>query len=93
MSNPKISKVKLKNKRITLGLTGGIAIYKSASLLRRLVADEGADVTVVMTAAAQRFMTPLIFETFSGKPVVTERPDSPAGRAFTALSEELLARL
>lgn len=62
----------MKNKRITLGLTGGIAIYKSASLLRRLVADEGADVTVVMTAAAQRFMTPLIFETFSGKPVVTE---------------------
>jgi len=62
----------LKTKRITLGLTGGIAIYKSASLLRRLVRDDGIDVTVIMTAAAQKFMTPLIFETFSGKPVVTE---------------------
>jgi len=62
----------LKTKRITLGLTGGIAIYKSASLLRRLVSDDGIDVTVIMTAAAQKFMTPLIFETFSGKPVVTE---------------------
>jgi len=62
----------LKNKRITLGLTGGIAIYKSASLLRRLVNDNGADVTVIMTAAAQKFMSPLIFETFSGKPVITE---------------------
>ena len=62
----------MKNKRITLGLTGGIAIYKSASLLRRLVSDYTADVTVIMTAAAQKFMSPLIFETFSGKPVVTE---------------------
>lgn len=55
-----------------LGLTGGIAIYKSASLLRRLVNDESADVTVVMTQSAQKFMTPLIFETFSGKPVLTD---------------------
>ncbi len=54
-----------------LGLTGGIAIYKSANLLRRLVKDEGADVTVVMTDSAQQFMTPLIFETFSDKPVLT----------------------
>jgi len=61
-----------KNKRITLGLTGGIAIYKSAGLLRRLVNDLGLDVSVIMTAAAQKFMTPLIFENFSGKAVVTE---------------------
>ncbi len=65
-------KVKLKNKRILLGLTGGIAIYKSASLLRRLVHDEGAEVRVVMTKSAQQFMTPLIFETFTGKPVLTD---------------------
>jgi len=64
--------VKLKNKRILLGLTGGIAIYKSASLLRRLVHDEGAEVRVVMTKSAQQFMTPLIFETFTGKPVLTD---------------------
>jgi len=61
-----------KNKKIVLGLTGGIAVYKSASLLRRLVNDEGADVTVVMTKSAQQFMSPLIFETFSGKPVLTD---------------------
>jgi len=62
----------LKNKKITLGLTGGIAIYKSAALLRRLVNDNGAEVVVIMTEAARKFMTPLIFETFSGQPVVTE---------------------
>ena len=62
----------LKNKKILLGLTGGIAIYKSASLLRRLVHDEGVDVRVVMTKSAQQFMTPLIFETFSKKPVLTD---------------------
>jgi len=61
-----------RNKKIILGLTGGIAIYKSVSLLRRLVNDEGADVTVVMTKSAQQFMSPLIFETFSGKPVLTD---------------------
>ncbi|MFA4838085.1 MAG: bifunctional phosphopantothenoylcysteine decarboxylase/phosphopantothenate--cysteine ligase CoaBC [Candidatus Neomarinimicrobiota bacterium] len=64
-----------RNKKIVLGLTGGIAIYKSASLLRRLVNDEGADVTVVMTKSAQQFMSPLIFETFSGKPVLTDMFD------------------
>lgn len=68
----KISQVIFRNKKITLGLTGGIAIYKSASLLRRLVNDGGADVTVIMTESAQKFMSPLIFETFSGNPVITE---------------------
>jgi phosphopantothenoylcysteine decarboxylase / phosphopantothenate---cysteine ligase len=62
----------LKGKKIILGLTGGIAIYKSANLLRRLTVDYEADVQVVMTRHAKAFMTPLIFETFSGKPVLTE---------------------
>ncbi|MBL7135344.1 MAG: bifunctional phosphopantothenoylcysteine decarboxylase/phosphopantothenate--cysteine ligase CoaBC [Candidatus Marinimicrobia bacterium] len=62
----------LQSKQILLGLTGGIAIYKSASLLRRLVHDEGVDARVVMTKSAQQFMTPLIFETFSKKPVLTD---------------------
>ncbi len=62
----------LKNKKILLGLTGGIAIYKSASLLRHLVHDEGVEIRVVMTKSAQQFMTPLIFETFSKKPVLTD---------------------
>ena len=60
-----------KDKNIVLGVTGGIAIYKSASLLRELVNENGADVQVIMSDSALKFMTPLIFETFSGKPVWT----------------------
>ncbi|MCH8287825.1 MAG: bifunctional phosphopantothenoylcysteine decarboxylase/phosphopantothenate--cysteine ligase CoaBC [Candidatus Marinimicrobia bacterium] len=63
--------MKLAGRNIILGVTGGIAIYKSASLLRKLRVEEGADVQVIMTASALKFMTPLIFETFSGKPVWT----------------------
>ena len=62
----------LRGKKILLGLSGGIAIYKSATLLRRLTRDLDCDVTVVMTKNAQEFMTPLIFETFSGKEVITD---------------------
>ena len=69
----------LKGKSIVLGLTGGIAIYKSATLLRRLTRDIGCDVTVVMTKSAQEFMTPLIFETFSAKEVITDMFESKSG--------------
>jgi len=62
-----------------LGLSGGIAIYKSASLLRRLTRDYSCDLTVVMTRSAQAFMTPLIFETFSGKEVISEMFESRSG--------------
>ena len=62
----------LRGKKIVLGLTGGIAIYKSATLLRRLTRDLECDVTVVMTENAQEFMTPLIFETFSANEVITD---------------------
>jgi len=62
----------LLGKKIILGLTGGIAIYKSAYLLRRLCSDYGADVQVVMTKSALEFMSPVIFETFSGKKVISE---------------------
>ena len=48
----------LVNKHILLGVTGGIAAYKSADLVRRLQ-DAGAEVRVVMTAAAQEIITPL----------------------------------
>ena len=60
-----------KDQKIVLGVTGGIAIYKSASLLRELVNEHGAQVQVIMSDSALKFMTPLIFETFSGKPVWT----------------------
>lgn len=53
---------------ILLGITGGIAAYKSVYLLR-LLKSEGADVRVVMTEAAQQFVTPLTFEALSENPV------------------------
>jgi phosphopantothenoylcysteine decarboxylase / phosphopantothenate---cysteine ligase len=58
----------LVNKRVLLGVTGGIAAYKSADLVRRLK-ERGADVQVVMTAGAQQFVTPLTFQAVSGREV------------------------
>jgi phosphopantothenoylcysteine decarboxylase/phosphopantothenate--cysteine ligase len=57
--------------RITLGVTGGIAAYKSAELVRRLQ-DEGHAVQVVMTRAAREFVTPLTFAALSGQRVITD---------------------
>jgi phosphopantothenoylcysteine decarboxylase/phosphopantothenate--cysteine ligase len=68
----KILQVRFQNKYILLGITGSIAVYKSAYLLRLLTKQEGADVTVAMTKSAQKFMSPIIFETFSKKPVITD---------------------
>ncbi len=53
--------------RILLGITGGIAAYKSADLTRRLI-EAGAEVQVVMTAAATAFVAPLTFQALSGRP-------------------------
>lgn len=57
-------------RRVIVGITGGIACYKMAHVVSRLVQD-GAEVTVVMTAAAARFVTPLTFQALSGRPVYT----------------------
>ena len=57
--------------RITLGVTGGVAAYKSAELVRRLQ-DEGHTVQVVMTRAAREFITPLTFAALSGQKVITD---------------------
>ncbi|MBT4160426.1 MAG: bifunctional phosphopantothenoylcysteine decarboxylase/phosphopantothenate--cysteine ligase CoaBC [Gammaproteobacteria bacterium] len=59
---------RLTNKRILLGVTGGIAAYKSAELIRRLQ-DEGADVRVVMTKGSKEFITPLTLQALSGHAV------------------------
>ena len=67
----------LTNKHILLGVTGGIAAYKSADLVRRLQ-DAGACVQVVMTSAAQQFITPLTMQALSGHPVHTELLDPTA---------------
>jgi len=58
----------LKGKRILLGITGGIAAYKAAELVRLLVRAD-ADVRVAMTDAATRFVTPVTFQALSGQPV------------------------
>lgn len=71
----------LADRRILLAVTGGIACYKSASLCSRLV-KAGADVRVIMTEAATRFVAPLTFQSLSGHPALTsiwqsdDRPDS-----------------
>jgi phosphopantothenoylcysteine synthetase/decarboxylase len=62
---------RLAGKRIVLGVTGSIAAYKAADLTSRLV-KLGAEVTPVMTAAAQRFITPLTLQTLARQPVATD---------------------
>ena len=61
----------LKGKRILLGMTGGIAAYKAAELVR-LLKKEGADVRVAMTEAASRFITPVTMQALSGQAVWTD---------------------
>ena len=54
-----------KNKNIVIGVTGGIAAYKSAEIIR-LFKKEGAEVRIVMTESAKEFITPLTLQTVSG---------------------------
>ena len=61
----------LASKHIVLGVTGGIAAYKSVTLLR-LLTKAGAEVQVVMTPSAKQFVTPVTFSSLSQKPVVSE---------------------
>jgi phosphopantothenoylcysteine decarboxylase/phosphopantothenate--cysteine ligase len=67
----------LSNKRILLGITGGIAAYKSAELAR-LFSKAGADVRVVMTPAAVEFITPLTLQALTGNKVHTQLLDADA---------------
>lgn len=61
----------LTGKRVALGVTGSIAAYKAVNLLRSLT-RQGAAVSVVMTRAATKFVTPMTFEVLSGRPVTTD---------------------
>jgi len=72
----------LTGKKILLGVTGGIAAYKSAELVR-LLKKAGADVVVVMTDAATRFVTPLTFQALSGNPVAVDAWDPEKGGGMT----------
>jgi phosphopantothenoylcysteine decarboxylase/phosphopantothenate--cysteine ligase len=67
--------------RILLGVTGGIAAYKSPDLVRRLI-ERGAEVQVVMTSAAQRFVSPMTFQAVSGRPTRSDLWDSAAEAAM-----------
>ncbi|HEY5020285.1 MAG TPA: bifunctional phosphopantothenoylcysteine decarboxylase/phosphopantothenate--cysteine ligase CoaBC [Steroidobacteraceae bacterium] len=71
----------MKGKRILLGVTGGIAAYKSADLVRRL-RERGAQVQVVMTDAARQFITTTTFQALSGRTVRTDLWDSAAEAAM-----------
>ena len=65
------------NRNILLGVTGGIAAYKSAELVRQL-RERGANVRVIMTRGAMEFITPLTLQALSGNPVHTELLDEEA---------------
>jgi phosphopantothenoylcysteine decarboxylase/phosphopantothenate--cysteine ligase len=65
----------LLNKKIVLGISGGIAAYKTPELARLLM-QEGASVQVVMTQAAQQFVTPVTMQALTGNPVFTSQWDS-----------------
>ncbi len=71
----------LTGKRIVLGVSGGIAAYKTPELVRRL-RDRGADVRVVMTEAAKAFITPLSLQAVSGYPVADDLLDPAAEAAM-----------
>jgi phosphopantothenoylcysteine synthetase/decarboxylase len=61
----------LDGRKVLLGVAGGISAYKTPELVRQLV-QRGADVEVVMTAAARRFVAPLALQVVSGHPVLTD---------------------
>ncbi|RYF55117.1 MAG: phosphopantothenate synthase, partial [Comamonadaceae bacterium] len=65
----------LAHKRIVLGMTGGVACYKIAELVRRMI-EQGAVVDVVMTEAATRFITPVTMQALSGRPVFVDAWDA-----------------
>jgi len=65
----------LKDKKILLGVTGSIAVYKSLELVRHFV-KAGADVKVVMSESAKKFVTPLTFETLTSNQVLDDTNES-----------------
>ncbi len=71
----------MQGKHILLGVTGGIAAYKSPDLVRRL-RERGAEVQVVMTAGAREFVTPTTFQAVSGRTVRSELWDAAAEAAM-----------
>jgi len=83
----------LANRTVVLGVTGGIAAYKAVELLR-LLKQDGADVTVVMTENAKRFVGPATFQALSGRPVADDlwawRPGMPIEHLALAHGADLV---
>ena len=77
--------MELVGKRIALGITGGIAAYKSAELVRLLIKN-GAYVQVAMSEAATHFVTPTTFQALSGNPVFTDPWDTNAANAMAHIN-------
>ncbi len=73
--------LRLRGRRVAVGVGGGIAAYKAAELCRALQ-REGAEVRVAMTPAAAQFVTPLTFQSLTGKPVLTDYFDPAQEGAF-----------
>jgi len=78
-----------KGKKIVVGITGGIAAYKAAGVVSQLAKRE-AEVQVIMTTAAQQFITPLTFETLTHRPVLTDLWSVPLAHVELARSADLL---
>ena len=82
----------MQGKRILLGVTGGIAAYKSPDLVRRL-REHGAEVQVVLTAGAREFVTPMTFQAVSGREVRSDLWDPEAEKRDVAHRARALGRL
>ena len=84
-----MERAELAGKRIALGITGGIAAYKAAELVR-LLAKAGTSVQVAMSEAATHFVAPLTFQALSGHPVLTDQQSSSSdsGMAHIRFSRE-----
>ena len=76
-------------RRILIGVTGGIAAYKTVDLCRRLI-ESGHEVRVVMTPAATQFVTPLTFQAVTGNSVALELLDKDAEARALQTAEKLL---
>src|ERR1700681_924270 len=76
--------------RVALGVSGGVAAYKAAELVRKLQ-QEGINVQVIMTKSAQEFVTPLTFAALTGQKVITEMfgADSGAGANVESAIEHI----
>ncbi len=87
-SDPEKKRSIFEGKMIALGVTGGIAAYKSAEITRLLI-KKGAQVQVIMTENAKQFVTPLTFQALSGRPVISDLflHHSPSGIQHTELAD------